>query len=405
MLSKVLTVVFLLSLVACNKEYKKSDNHNISTIESLNSGDYQSVIDKSSSKKNLSSREKYYLASAYAMSGGVDVFSLYSVIEIQLFHKRALDWSDLSKDKNPYLKFMKNQEGIDFEKRQTKKEERWVKYLPKLKIKYGIEERKTYEEVKNYEYCYCSDLTIEQFNQATTKLDALAAEILAKDISIDEFDDAWYDLIYNQNPEASNNPAFNTLQNDYWSEVYLSFQKKRYLNPSDKSQDAFGDVQWEMLYMNILWNTYEAIPLMKKLPNLSDTQQENVSKSLEEYVNLLKDKEFKDVSLKNLMILSGVSLLSIYKGSFDLDEVSSIQDLYCSFEPVKILDNYGLIRKRVLFLQEAYEKSGINSEDYEKYKSKLELFKQSLPVDLTEQQKARFLESVDKFKVDSCFNG
>jgi hypothetical protein len=105
------------------------------------------------------------------------------------------------------------------------------------------------------------------------------------------------------------------------------------------------------------------------------------------------------------MILTGVSLLSLYKASFDLEEVDSIQDLYCSFDPMAILDNYGLIRKRILFIQEAYEKAGLDSKDYLKYKKQIESFKELIPLELTTEQRERYIDSVDNFKVDSCFNG
>jgi len=393
-----------MTLVACNKEYKKSDNSNVATVMELNQGNYQAVIDKSSNKSNLTPRETYYLASAHAMSGGVDVYSLYSVMEIQIFHKRALDWSSLSSEKNPYLKFMKNQEGIDFEKRQKKREERWDKLLPKIKLKQGIKEPLTYEELIKDEYCNCPELTQAEYTVATARLELIVKETLKKEITLETSDTIWMEVVEANKPEPYNS-AFNHLDWSYFDKVYLHLRKDQFLNPKDKSQDAFGDVQWEMLYMNVLWNTYEAIPLMKKLPTLTQAQQDQVSLSLDQFVHLVKNREFKEVSLKNLMILTGVSLLSIYKSSFDLDEVNSIQDLYCSFDPLVILDNYGLIRKRILFIQEAYEKSGIDDKDYLKYKKEIEAFKTAMPPELTPESRQHYIDGVDNYKVDSCFNG
>jgi hypothetical protein len=394
-----------MTFVACKKEYKKSENGNVEIVSDLNEGNYQAVIDKSSRKEILTPREKYYLASAHAMSGGIDVYSLYSVMEIQLFHKKALDWSSLSQEKNPYLKFMKNQEGIDFEERQKKREERWEKLLPKIKQKNGFNEKTGFEDLRADEYCNCPDLAKEQYDDAVTKLDKIYLDFIKKDVSLDEVDDLWYKLIFEQYQDELSNIAFSHLQNAYFDKVFLHLKKQNYLNPKDKSQDAFGDVQWEMLYMNILWNTYEAIPLMKKLPNLSQLQQAQVTLSMNQYLGLINEPEFKEVSLRNLMILTGVSLLSLYKASFDLEEVDSIQDLYCSFDPMAILDNYGLIRKRILFIQEAYEKAGLDSKDYLKYKKQIESFKELIPLELTTEQRERYIDSVDNFKVDSCFNG
>lgn len=409
MLSKVLTAVLLVTLVSCKKEYKKSENKNIETVNQLNEGKYEEVIAASSSKTKLSPRERYYLGSAYSQSGGIDVYSLYAVMEIQLFHKKALEWSDLSKEKNPYLKFMKNQEGIDYEKRAKKREERWEKFLPKIREKHGLksEGKRSFEEMKADPLCYCENMTLEQYNDVDKRLNDLVEKHKKEKLSIEEYDDAWYKAIY-ESPDYADirdSAAFNELSDYYGDELYLYILKQRYLHPEENSQQMFGNVQWEMLYMNILWNTYEAIPVMKKLPNLSDAQQGQVTLALETYMPLLRNKKFKDVTLKNLMILSGVSILSIYSASFDLDEVDSIQDLYCSFDPNIILENYGLIRKRILFIQEAYEYGGLEGEEYDKYKEQIESIKNSLPADLTQAEKDKFVESVDKFKVDSCFNG
>lgn len=101
-------------------------------VQDLNQSRPDEVISKLSVKKELSPRERYYLASAQSQRGGVDVFSLYNILEIQLFHKNALEWKDLSKEKNPYLKFIKSQENVDSEKRRKKREERWEKYEPRI---------------------------------------------------------------------------------------------------------------------------------------------------------------------------------------------------------------------------------------------------------------------------------
>lgn len=407
MLSNLLTLVLLMTFIACNKEYKKSDNGNVETVDALNRGSYETVIRKSANKKNLTPRERYYLASAYSSSANVDVYSLYPVMEIQLFHKNALEWSDLSKEKNPYLKFLKNQEGIDYENRNKKREDRWKKYLPQIMKKHGILEAKpSLMDIKNDPEYPNPDATLEEYNLADAHYKALAEKFPTQDHTVDTFNNAWYEAVDKENEEKkfdqTNTSYF--LKDYYEGNILLSLLKKQYLNP-DQNQPLTGNIQWEMLYMNILWNTYEAIPIMKKMPKLSSEQQQQVTLALNEYLILLKDKEFKDVSLKNILILSGVSLLSIYSNSFDLEEVDSIQDLYCSFEPNILLDNYTLIRKRILFLEEAYKHSGLNAEEYEKYKAHIEAYKNSVPEEITVEQRNHFVEGVDKFKVDSCFNG
>ena len=401
MLSKILTVVLLVGVVACKKEYKKSDNDQIKTVEELNKGDYKSVIANLEGNSNLSERQHYYLASALSQAGGVDVYSLYSVMEIQLFHKKALDWSSLSDEKNPYVKFMKDQK-VDIVQRTKKREERWEKYLPKLKEKHQIKEMPSYDDLKNGDDPYCAQLTHEDYSASDEFFKKAHEDVIKQKITINEFDQAWSDAL--KEDEQPMNCAAWPLWDYYERQTYLHFLKDQFLHP-EKNTSPFGAVKWEMLYMNILWNTYEAIPLLKKLPVLTDVQQENVTKALEENLLLLKTKEFKEVSLKNVLILSGVSLLSIYSSSFDLEEVDSITDLYCTFDPHGILNNYGIIRKRLMFLLKAYESSDLKDENFLKYKDKIQAYKDFLPEELTEDQKTRYIESVDKFKVDSCFSG
>jgi hypothetical protein len=193
------------------------------------------------------------------------------------------------------------------------------------------------------------------------------------------------------------------LGNYYTNYVMLETIKYNYLHPEEKVSGSFGGVGWEMLYMNILWNTYEAIPLMKQMPSLDSKQQESISEALEQYKLLINDPEFGKVAMKNIVVLAGVSLMSIYKESFDLDEINSMQDLMCSFEPEGLTNNYGLIRKRILFLSEAIKDADIK--DIEQYRSKIEELKTQLPEQLTPEQIERYHGGVERFKLDSCFNG
>lgn len=398
MLSKLLTVVFIVSLVGCeSKEYKKSDNSSVEIVKELNQGESESVIQKLSAREDLSPRERYYLASALSQKGGIDVYSLYSILEMQLFRKNALEWSDLSKEKNPYLKFMKSQEGVDFEKRRKKREERWNKYLPKILEKHQIKlEKPTMDNI------------LEDYPDATEEnyLKADAAYVLEKDKilklppDIEHRMEEWTKIF---EVSMKGDYRYFNLLNYYSDVIYLETLKENYLDP-EKKPSQFGGIRWEMLYMNILWNTYEAIPLMKQLPDLNSKQQESVTAALEHYKLLVEDKEFGPVAVKNIIVLAGISLMSIYKESFDLEEINSIQDLMCSFEPQGITENYGIIRKRVLFLAEVVDQKG-GIPELAAHKEKIEEFKKSLPEELTDDQKANYLNGVEKFRLDTCFNG
>lgn len=401
MLSKVWTLVLVFTLVGCEtKEYKKSDNSNVDIVTDLNHGKSDNVISKLSAKSDMTPRERSYLASALSQKGGVDVFSLYPILEMQLFRKNALEWSDLSKEKNPYLKFMKSQDGVDYEKRMKKREERWTKYLPQIMEKNGIKHEKPTLEILREN---APNLTEEEYAKADAYFEKEAKEVLklANDLEIRM--DAMYKVLEESTNKQTVPYGTWELGNYYVDYVQLETLKYNYLHPEEKASGQFSNVHWEMLYMNILWNTYESIPLMKQMPSLNQEQQESVTEALEQYKQLINDKEFGKVAMKNIIVLAGVSLMSVYKTSFDLDEINSIQDLMCSFEPQALTDNYGLIRKRIIFLSETIKDSGV--EGIDKYKDKVEEMKSQLPEDLTQEQKDRYLQGVEKFKLDSCFNG
>lgn len=400
-MSKIWTLVVLVALVGCeSKEYKKDENKNVDIVTDLNHGKSDSVISKLSSQQNLSPRERSYLASALSQKGGIDVFSLYSILEMQLFRKNALEWSDLSKEKNPYLKFMKSQEGVDFEKRLKKREERWNKYLPQILAKHDIDMTKpTLEDLQQD----MPSMTEEDYAKADAYYEKGAKETLKLSNDQQVRMDNMYKIM-DETIQGNSVPVGTwELGNYYANYVLLETIKYNYLHPEEKVSGSFGNVGWEMLYMNILWNTYEAIPLMKQMPSLDTKQQESVSEALDQYKLLINDPEFGRVAMKNIVVLAGVSLMSIYKESFDLDEINSMQDLMCSFEPEGLTNNYGLIRKRILFLSEAIKDADIK--DIEQYRSKIDELKTQLPEELSPEQIERYHGGVERFKLDSCFNG
>ena len=403
MLSKILTVVLLVSAYGCTKEFKKSDNDGVGTATELNDGHHESIIGKLGSKADLTPRERYYLGSAYSQKAGVDVYSLYSVLEIQLFHKKALDWSKLSTDKNPYLKFMKTQDGIDYEKRQKLRVARWDDFLPDLKRKHRINDIQTFEEITTDPDCDCKNLTREEYDSANEEFKTIANNVREKKPNLKNYLDHWYkhpSQVYSTGKYENYN-FYYKLRNQHMGEIQIETMKDEYLDPQDP-KTAFGGMTWELI-MNILWNTYEAIPIMKKLPNLTPVQQADLTSALDVYFPLLENKEFKDVSLKNFLILGTVSLMSVYSSSFELDAVDSMQDLLCSFNPQVLIDNYGLIRKRLVLLQKASMLMNIEDKRFKEYKEKIDSMEESSQEELSDEKKVNFIQDVRTFKLDQCF--
>jgi len=401
MLYRVLTPVLIFALLGCNsKEYKKSENSNVELVEKLNSGKSEAVIQELRGRRNLSSRERYYLASAYSSEGGIDVLSLYSVLELQLFRKNALEWTDLSKEKNPYLRFMSAQEGVDPAIRKKKREERWKTYEARIIEQNDfILSKPTPEDLKQGNQYV--EIDPARYLELDTIFAAKKEELMKQPSTLDDRTQAW-EVLYEEHLMGPNSWNYMGLFDYYRDTIRFETMKDHYINP-ENAAGIFGGVAWQMMYMNILWNTYESIPIIRQLPSLSDEQQETVTLALTEYSKLIHDPEFRDVAIKNMALLVAVSLLSIYKESFDFDEVENAQDLICSFEPDSLVSNYGLIRQRVLFLGDTLVKDG-TLEEVNKYKAQIEAFKAELPENLTEEQKNNYLTGVETFRLRSCFS-
>jgi hypothetical protein len=394
-MSRLLTYVLLVTLIGCEtKEYKKNQNSNVDVVSDLNQGNSEKVIDKLQAKESLTSRERSYLASALSQKGGVDVYSLYPVLEMQLFRKNALEWSDLAKDKNPYMKFMKNIENVDEKALLKKREARWEKNLkrkgPEL-IKPSLE---SFEGTKSVEEYEANDIVYKKKYEEIMQSPLNAKEreamwdrfidsiLLTRNLPIKEYEH----LIYYKN--LSENET----------------RKQAYLHPEKKVSDFKSNIGWEILYMNLLWSTYEAISIMKQLPILEANQQDAISASLAEYKKLTHDAEFEKVAVKNIMVLTGVSLLSIYKSSFALDEIKSMQDMLCTFEPNVIIENYQLIRNRVIFLAEVINESSMNKE-LKEYKGRIDELKAKLPENLTHEEETTHVKKVEDYQEEKCFQG
>lgn len=401
MLSKILTVVVLVSVFGCTKEFKKSDNVGVETATELNDGHHETVIEKLKDKPDLSPRERYYLGSAYSRKAGVDVYSLYSVLEIQLFHKKALDWTNLSTDKNPYLKFMKKQDGIDYEKRQKLREARWQDFLPDIRRKNNIHGIQTFAEITADPMCHCKTLTREEYDLTDEEFKRISKFVKEKNPTLKNYSRLWDKEPNPLKGKSREGNFYYFLMYQHQAELELELMRSEYLSPQDP-KIVYGGMTWELI-MNILWYTYESIPMIKKLPDLSLEKQEDITNALVVYLPLLGNKEFKEVGQMNIMVLAIVSMLDIYSSSFELDTVDSMPDLFCSFDPQVLIDNYGLIRKRIIALHKASLHMETDDKRLKTFKENLNELEQSSEEELSDAKKAELLESVRSFKLDQCF--
>lgn len=147
-------------------------------------------------------------------------------------------------------------------------------------------------------------------------------------------------------------------------------------------------------------NTYESIAIIKKLPNISETQQQAASKSIEHYSKLLDSDEFKKAAFKNILISITVSLMTYYKNSLNLDEVFGLDDVVCNFDPTPMLDNYPTFRIRLNTLLDTIEKGQVTDINQKFLKSLGSV--RNMPQDLDADDKEYFITEFEDFQVKLC---
>lgn len=454
------------------KQYSKDNNPNMKTVENLNKGDYLEVIDRLGSKKSLSSRDKFYLASAYALKGGADIYSIYPMMEVVLFHKKAIDWDELKNDKNPYAKFVRQTE-----RKKSSEEEKivaWEKYLKDYN-KYGDESELRKEVIcedyileepfvqllvdycKNRKSAYefisddllqkrsedSSDIffsiysSVDTWELSTTinefgKSPKLSFETL--DFLNNELEDSYYELKAN-NPEFPFNKfsykrltleesfdhvAINSQLTPSETSVLLNDVREKLSKMESNLFDYYSEHQSIRLkrklffegrlpvnqkqsieMMNLLWNIYETIPIIQRLPKISLAQQDEITSSLVILKTLLKDPEYKIKSAKMITMLTMFSLMSILADTTDLERVSQPYDFPCHMDERKMIEYKPVIYDRIDFIASIIEEENLSESEkatFEGTQAYLDMTNRYM----SKEEEASFIENHLANKVMNC---
>lgn len=189
----------------------------------ITQGEYQKVIDQLEGKPNLSARERNYLAAAYSQAGGIDVFSLYSVLEIQLFHKNVLQWDSIAQEKHPYRRFLETDRPSTSDQavRQERQERLWqtrrTKIIRSKKLKI---EKPSFESVQAME----STMTLEAYEalhaQLLERVNIILAMYLQDEIAVEL---EWISRTYDMNHNRNTNPGRNAIWHYYFDNLRLEY--------------------------------------------------------------------------------------------------------------------------------------------------------------------------------------
>lgn len=404
-LSMSIYLTLSLTLFACNsKEYKEDQNSNVEIIKALNTGDNDKVINFLENKdKDLD--DAFYLASAYASKGGLDIYSMYPILEVKLFHEKAINWSSKSETDNKYVKIIKKRESQTNQSKEDK-EAVWMDSEEKLKKRFDIHKDLDCSVYRAYNV-FCENLNYEinlyiedrvKENKVPEYLDLSIVNTKADEVLGFNFFKT-----YNSDVSAEDQNLLYSIFYDVqsYNEKKLEYEnaKINFISPPKLGELTSADAP--LVMMNLLWTTYEAIPILQSLPKVDLDQQEHISKAIKELVKLAKTSEYKKKASTFLYSLSLFSLISIYSDSFDFDKVNSPQDLYCQFKPERLIKNYGVVRERFDVLITHGREALLPKEYLEDFNKHYEIFKNT-PEKLDQKEISKFVEKIKRNQNQEC---
>jgi hypothetical protein len=396
---KFWSLVFFVTLLGCSqKSFEKSSQSEV--VDDLNAGNAKAVIQRIDPAA-ASDDEKFYLASAHAMEGKLDVLSVYPLLNMYLFNKAATDWGDLSDVKDPYRKFLTTMDRSAGNTRERRLEI-WKQNDDVIRRRFRMD-----EQVPD-----CPELYDEYFNQG--HVDELVAKY-REQVKLLESDPANYDVMgldflslrLERYPQGISD--FEIKLFDYF-QAHAEYHYQRWAFLEGRVREGAEvngeEPNWQALIMELLWRTYEAVPFLQRIPALSMAEQESVTKALDLMMELRANRRYRPRVMKSVLYWSTLSILSVYKSGFDLERVSSMQEMYCGFSMSQPLEHYQVLRQRLKLLHtlylEANNDPSSEAQELGRYVEKLNEALATLPEELTDEEKKSYQERFRETQVNNC---
>lgn len=382
----------MITLVACKNETLEADKDKTTIVKELNTGRHENVISILENKEQLTQRERFYLASAYAIESGIDIYSIYPLMEIELFHKEALDWDQLKDQKNPYKKFLK--EAPKSTSSDEKKQEAWLDYLSDYNRIHKVRKSFDCQRFTSLFIQYCEQRLAIFEQKVIQRIFAPEDDQIdiARTMSYIDYENEVYDLIYNQQVSQwgftldefneATNSQYLTNENDYEPDIpytnYFGFESvQTFYNMFNSIETELEDHVFHVLklyyskirildentssnntsieMMNYLWNLYESIPIIQRLPVLSFKEQDSVTKTLDFLLESIKINNQDEKSIKLMIMSFTLSMSSMFADSFNLEAVTNPMEIGCHLKPEVAQTYLYLIDERIDFLDRLTE--------------------------------------------------
>lgn len=461
-MSNQLTAVFMLLAISLSvlggckeKSYEKKSNDNVYIVRSLNESNFETVIANLEDKGKLTTKETFYLASAYAIKGGADIYSLYPIMEVLLFHRKAIDWDSLKNQKNPYVRFLRESKRI--ESSSEEKYAAWVKFKQDyLKFSNMSEDEIRKPDCKNI--VKSSDSLLTQYCNTYLARHEHMTDQFFKNLHFNNSDndltwsiqEAYYESvepIYDfSSKEVNVVELLIQLEKDLEDNLklkvdFLSFKdfpKSTYESQSERVARAYeimneleiihetigryGEKTYELNQkkatffsggipsgtkdsvkaLNFIWSLYESIPLIQRLPKISLEQQDDITRALELLGKITDDGKYRMKSFQMMTLLMGFSFTSILADSTKLERVSQPMDFPCHMDQEKLVQYHPILHDRALFLAEIAEDSGKLQDDEEKLLKQMKSQSSNFSRIMSESAKAELFERVTGNKALNC---
>jgi len=404
-------------LVGCQqKKYEKSPSAEV--VDQLNARDYDAVIARID-PATTDTQQKFYLASAYAGRGMLDVFVLFPLLEMYLFNRPAMEWDDLSEVKDPYRRFLRrlNRRGAgDRQSRQELENE----YVQRLRLRHKMDE----------EFPACPGVPaerIEVFRNEELRIVLIWEQAIRSDENI-----AYIYPIYPEGEwrQYENGVWRNRSQAEtdcsfaYWERLNNRYQYYYALADAgvgrvDQEQDQAapgGDsapvqisaARAQNLVMEGLWHTYEAIPFLERLPVVPLAAHDDLTRAINLMMEVRQDPRLRERAEQSVVAWSLVSILSIYRTGFDITRSDTMKEMFCGFSLARVIDFYPVIRTRfrtLLDLYEVSEESSRTRNQLNGYFTQADQFLSESPEHLAEDVRAYQLDQFRDYQLRHCIDG
>jgi hypothetical protein len=391
-------ISILFFLISCDD--KNSDAHKVSNqdkiVKALNNGDHDQALALIKNEDQNHPNTKYWTAQAYSLKAGVDIYSLFPIMKMQLFDVAINEWNTMNK----YAKRGQdrvtstvlgayNAENID--DMHTRLE--LIKKIPLSDVEFEIEE----DVAKRYVYTY--DESDSYFGGKSS----CSFTFVATSELFDHLQDSSKNIYKygNEIVDSCDDESKSILEkSDFRNEIkLLAIQTLQESIDNIKSRKELERI------IKIAYAFFDSINVIKNSPELEQRRTEHVYTSLDLLVNTKKstnkDERLGRNTRQHIGLLAGFLVLGSLKNSINLEEVNEPSDILCQIRPKILVDHYPHLRKGMLYLLEVAK----DTELFEKNKSQMQETEVQLneaPEYLNDKEQDHYIDEIEDIMEDYC---